>query len=216
MPVIKNFKANLRAKYSRYIKLSIIFTLVLVIAAFKFSPPNKTSKRLPVDSTIWITVEDIESTIQKPKPPPPPLPEPLFATLEDEIEDIVLNDNDLHQDEHVDIPPPPPPPPIVDDEPQIFVWSEVMPEPIGGIAAIQEKVNYTEIGRKAGIEGTVFIEAIIDKDGNVIEAKVKKGLGGGLDNAALNAVKTTKFYPGKQRGKPVMVKMYIPIKFVLK
>jgi len=56
-----------------------------------------------------------------------------------------------------------------------------MPAPVGGLKSIQEKVHYTEIARRAGVEGTVFIEAKIDKNGNVVDAFVKKGLGAGLD-----------------------------------
>ncbi|MBT8382941.1 MAG: energy transducer TonB [Ignavibacteria bacterium] len=132
------------------------------------------------------------------------------------MNDIDVDDNDLHQDEHVDLPPPPPAPPIVDDEPQIFVWSEIMPEPLGGIAAILEKVYYTEIAKRTEIEGKVVIEAVVDKQGNIIDAFVKIRIGGGLDEIALDAVKNTKFHPGKQRGMPVNVRISIPIKFVLR
>jgi protein TonB len=103
---------------------------------------------------------------------------------------------------------------VEDDAP--FIWVEEMPKPIGGIRAIQEKVYYTEIAIRTGIEGTVFIEAVIDKEGNVIDAKIVRDIGGGLDESALKAVLATKFSPGKQRGKPVKVKVTIPIKFVLK
>ena len=106
MPVIKNVRANIRAKYSRYIKLSIIFTLAIIIAAFKFSPPNIIPEPIPIDSTIWITVENIESTIQKPKPPPLPLPEPLLVNLDEELEEIEFDDNDLNEDAYVDGTPP--------------------------------------------------------------------------------------------------------------
>ena len=217
MPVIKNFKTNLRAKYSRYIKLSIIFTLALIIAAFKFSPQNNIYEPLPIDSTIWITVEDIERSVQKPKPPPPPIPEPLLANLDEDLVEIDFDENDLDQDAQVDLPPPPPDPPVNDENEIIdFLPLEDQPTPIGGMSAIHEKVYYTEIGRRAGVEGTVVIEAVVDKQGNIIDAFVKKSIGGGLDEVALDAVKNTKFHPGKQRGKPVNVRISIPIKFVLK
>jgi len=217
MPVIKNFRANLKAKYSRYIKLSIIFTLALIIAAFKFSPQNNIYEPMPVDSTIWITVEDIERTVQKPKPPPPPIPEPLLANLDEDLIEIDFNETDLVQDAHVDNPPPPIDPPV-DDENEIldFIPFEYRPTPIGGMSAIHEKVYYTEIARRAGLEGTVVIEAVVDKQGNIVDAIIKKGIGGGLDEVALDAVKNTKFRPGKQRGKPVNVRISIPIKFILK
>lgn len=114
------------------------------------------------------------------------------------------------------LPDAPPPKPKIIEEETIFEVVEEMPSPIGGLKAIQEKVHYTEIARRIYLVGTVYIQAKINKNGDVKEAMVIKGLGGGLDEEALNAVLSTKFNPGKQRGKAVNVKMVIPIKFVLK
>jgi TonB family protein len=96
-----------------------------------------------------------------------------------------------------------------------FVAVEQMPEPIGGLYAIQSKIKYPEEAKRNGIEGRVFIQAFIDETGNVADAKVIKGVGSGLDEAALEAVKQTKFIPGKQEGKPVKVQVTIPIVFKL-
>ena len=90
-----------------------------------------------------------------------------------------------------------------------------MPEPIGGIQAIQSKIIYPEIAKRAGVEGKVYVLAFVDEKGDVTNVKIIKGLGAGLDEAALNAVKQTKFKPGKQRGKPVKVQVSIPIVFRL-
>jgi TonB family protein len=92
---------------------------------------------------------------------------------------------------------------------------EEMPMPVGGLYSIQSKIKYPEIAKRAGIEGKVFIQVFIDEDGNVVEAKVIKGIGAGCDAAALDAVKQTKFTPGKQNGKPVKVQVSIPIVFKL-
>lgn len=102
-----------------------------------------------------------------------------------------------------------------DEAPQYFVAVEEMPEPIGGIAAIQSKIIYPEIAKRAGVEGKVYVLAFVDENGNVTKAQVLKGLGAGLDDAALDAIKQTKFKPGKQRGKPVKVQVSIPIVFKL-
>ena len=96
-----------------------------------------------------------------------------------------------------------------------FVKVEEMPEPIGGMKTIQEKILYPEIAKRAGIEGRVFVLAFIDETGNVADAKVIKGVGHGLDEAALEAVKQTKFTPGKQKGEPKKVQVTIPIMFKL-
>ena len=100
-------------------------------------------------------------------------------------------------------------------EKEYLISAEEMPEPIGGLYSIQSKIKYPEIAKRAGIEGKVFIQVFIDEDGNVVEAKVIKGIGAGCDAAALDAVKQTKFTPGKQNGKPVKVQVSIPIVFKL-
>ena len=90
-----------------------------------------------------------------------------------------------------------------------------MPEPIGGLKSIQNKITYPDLAKKAGIEGKVFILAYVDENGNVTKAEVIKGIGLGCDEAALDAVRLTKFKPGKQRGKPIKVQITIPISFKL-
>lgn len=216
MPSLKNPKADLRKLYYRTFEISLIIALVILIAAFKFSPDASIIELINPEKPDLITVEDIINTVQKPDiPPPPKAPQIITAALDDIPEDIFLDDID--DIKPVKLPDKPPSKPIViDDEKIIFEVVEEMPAPIGGLKSIQEKVNYTEIARRALVEGTVYIEARIDKNGNIIDAIVKKGLGAGLDEEALNAVKSTKFIPGKQRGKTVNVKMVIPIKFVLK
>jgi len=216
MPTIKNYRADLRRKYKKYFEISLILSLSLIIAAFKLAPKDGNKDDKFNQPQELITFENIINTVQKPKPPPPPIPEPVLSETDEVPEEIELDDVEIDLDAQIGPPPPPPDPPITVEESIIFVAVEEMPYPIGGIKAIQEKINYTEIGRRAGIGGTVYIEAIIDEEGSVINAIVKKGIGGGLDEEALNAVLNTKFVPGKQRGKPVKVKLVIPIKFVLR
>lgn len=92
---------------------------------------------------------------------------------------------------------------------------ENMPGPIGGMFAIQEKIRYPEIAKRAGIQGKVIIQAFIDENGNVVHTKVLNSIGGGCDEMAVDAVKETKFTPGRVEGKPVKVQVTIPIVFKL-
>ena len=75
--------------------------------------------------------------------------------------------------------------------------------------------QYTELARKARIEGIVIIEAIIDPSGNVTDARVLKPLPLGLDQAALDAVKRWKFKPGTLNGQPVPVIYNLTVNFRL-
>ena len=90
-----------------------------------------------------------------------------------------------------------------------------MPQPIGGLQEIQKKIQYPEIAKRAGVEGKVYVRAFIDEEGNVVNAEVVKGIGGGCDEAALDAILKTKFTPGKQRGKPIKVQVTVPVLFKL-
>ncbi len=93
--------------------------------------------------------------------------------------------------------------------------AEEMPAPIGGLKALYSKISYPEIARKSGIEGKVYVIAFVNENGEVDNVKVLKGIGGGCDEAAVRAVKATKFTPGKAKGKPVKVKVALPIVFKL-
>ncbi len=100
-------------------------------------------------------------------------------------------------------------------EPKYFVAVEEMPEPIGGIAAIQQRIEYPEIAKRAGVQGRVFIKAFVDEHGNVNKVELIKGIGAGCDEVAMDAVRATKFKPGKQRGVPVKIQVSLPILFRL-
>jgi protein TonB len=91
-----------------------------------------------------------------------------------------------------------------------------MPAIIGGLESIQRNVVYPEIAIRAGVEGTVYVMVFVDENGNVERAEVVKGIGSGCDEAAVSAIMQAKFIPGKQNGKPVKVRVMIPIRFKLK
>jgi len=92
-------------------------------------------------------------------------------------------------------------------------FAEVMPEPEGGIQAIHKSIKYPEIARRLKIEGKVYLLIYVSETGKVDDVKVIKSLGGGCDEAAVNAIKAMKFSPGKNGGAPVKVKMSLAITF---
>ena len=216
MALNKNPKADLRRSYKKIFELSLIISLAVLIVAFKFFPHIKAEATIAEGPQELFKVEDVQQTKQENRPPPPPKPPiPIEAPSEDVLEDIEIGETELDVNAQVEAPPPPKVEKKVEEEPQYFVAVEEMPEPIGGIQAIQSKIVYPEIAKRAGIEGKVYVLAFVDETGTVTKAEIIKGLGAGLDEAALNAVKATKFKPGKQRGKPVKVQVSIPIVFKL-
>lgn len=107
----------------------------------------------------------------------------------------------------------PPPPSKKSEQNDFFVAVEDPPQLKGGLQEIQNKVQYPESAKNAGIEGRVTIQFIVDERGNVEDPHIIRGIGGGCDEEALRVVKQAKFEPGTQNGKPVRVQMSIPILF---
>lgn len=92
-----------------------------------------------------------------------------------------------------------------------FVAVEVYPEMLKMVPP-----EYPRLAKKAGIQGTVWVKALIDKEGNSREVLVAKSSGNeSLDNAALMCAKTARFKPGIANGKPVATWVTYNIDFKL-
>ena len=78
-------------------------------------------------------------------------------------------------------------------------------------------IHYPHNAREANIHGTVYISFVIDKEGNLNDANVLRGIGGGCDEEALRVVKKMPAWTsGKQNGRAVMVRMILPVQFTLR
>lgn len=107
--------------------------------------------------------------------------------------------------------PPPPPPPPAEPEGPLRVGGNVK----APVATDRVKPNYTDAARKARVSGVVVVEAIIDKNGNVDNVRVIKGLPAGLAEEAVRAVKKWHFKPGTLNGKPVDTIFNLTVTFAL-
>ncbi|MCG8373776.1 MAG: TonB family protein [Balneolales bacterium] len=96
-----------------------------------------------------------------------------------------------------------------------FVVVEQMPVLIGGLASIQSRITYPEEAKREGIEGRVIVQFIVDKNGNVVNPTIVRGIGAGADEVALEAVRQARFEPGMQRGRAVDVQFSVPVIFRL-
>lgn len=124
----------------------------------------------------------------------------------------------LYAQEEVVVPAPVAPPITDPDAPLLLV--EQMPEYPGGqqamFAFISKELKYPEEAIDNGIEGTVVISFVVERDGSIGEAKVLRGLGGGCSEEALRVVKSMPTWrPGVQGGKVVRTSFNLPIRFKL-
>ncbi|MCF8331631.1 MAG: energy transducer TonB [Bacteroidales bacterium] len=106
------------------------------------------------------------------------------------------------------------------DSSEVFVVVEDSPQFPGGEEArveyLQKNIIYPEEAEKNGIEGTVYVTFIVETDGSISNVRLLRGIGGGCDKVAFEAVQNMPDWkPGKQKGRPVRVQFNMPLKFKL-
>jgi protein TonB len=219
----KKQSADLRRRYPMLFEIGLALSLGLLVLLFTIPLESESSLEIVESKQEVVLVEEVEQTRQVDRPPPPPrAPAPIEVANEQVTEEIELDfDMDLDLSESATAPPAPPPPPAAPEpepepqEPEIFVVVEQPPRLIGGIQGVQEQLHYPEIARRAGIEGTVFVQFVVDENGNVVDPFCIRDPGGQTCEEALRVVRDSKFEPGRQRGQAVKVRFSIPVKFRL-
>jgi protein TonB len=212
-------RSGLRRQYRLHLQIGAILTLLLLIFLARLDLHPARAEALKYTQDIPPIAVEIPQTVHPtPQPPRPLIPTVVPDNSLIEADDLGLDPLFLQRVlPEIGPPPEPPEPEVSDPESDApFVLVEQMPELEGGLAGLQKKIKYPEIAKKAGVEGRVFVQFIVDEQGNVTNPEVVRGIGAGCDEEALRALRTAKFTPGKQRGKAVRVKMTLPVTFRLK
>lgn len=161
------------SSYPIRLRMIIIGVLMATAAVFYGFPRFDQSRSRLGTGPYEEVVEQINipETRQFEISPPPPRPSILVESTDEDIaEDITIAETDLKSFAW-EAPPP------MAQEPGIrFIPYDVPPEPIGGLAAIQKKIVYPELARKAGIEGTVTLQVFVNERGLVEDVVVLKGI----------------------------------------
>ncbi len=215
MKTRKKPDADLRKYYTVFLQIGLLATLVMFIVAVNVDWTGAETEEYALDEQEVIEMEEIIQTEHIETPPPPPRPPVPQEVPDDEI--IEDADFDIDAEMRLDGPMDLPPPPQEDEEEEedFFTVVENMPELIGGLAELQSRIEYPEQARRAGIEGRVYVQFIVNEEGQVEDPEVIRGIGGGCDEEAIRAVKQAEFRPGMQRGRPVRVQYSLPIVFRL-
>jgi periplasmic protein TonB len=216
----KSRPADLKRHYRISLEAGMILALLVLILAFRAGWTSETSIRFEMKDQELVVLDEIEQTRHVEEPPPPPRPPvPIEVPDADVPDDVHL---DLGSSLDIDQPlwtappsPPPPPAPAREPEPDVFVIVEEMPELIGGIEGLYRQLRYPETARRAGLEGRVVLEFIVDEEGRVTFAEIVQDPGAGLGEEALRVIQMARFTPGRQRNQPVRVRVRIGIFFRL-
>ncbi len=223
MEAKKTESADLTKKSGFFLSIGLVITMAFTVTAFEWKQYDEGLVDLggknmnTFDETMEVPPTDI------PPPPPPVVQTPQVVEVpdEEEIKDEIKINLDVEVTDATKIEQ------IVIQAEQpkeeadvIFNIVEESATPKGGMAAfykfVSDKIKYPPQARRMGIEGRVFVEFVILKDGTLSEVRAIKGIGAGCDEEAVRIVQSAPAWnPGKQRGKPVRQRYTLPIIFKL-
>ncbi|NJN42079.1 MAG: energy transducer TonB [Flammeovirgaceae bacterium] len=195
-------------------------SLGFVILAFEWKSADEPSIIITSDLTVQEELLNIPPTQHEPPKPPAIIqPQVIEVPDEEEIEEDVKVIIDISEVEHEEAYTPIVLEPKVEEvSDEIFVIVETRPEFPGGDTELMkflfENLKYPSAARRMGVEGKVFVSMVVEKDGTITNPTVMRGFDTSCDNEALRVMGLMpKWIPGKQRGKPVRVKVSFPITF---
>lgn len=224
MELKKTPNADLNKKSGLFLNIGLVVSLLIVISAFEWKFYDDGDL---VD--LGQVRDDFEEMLEIPpteQPPPPPpkiqQPEIIEVPDEEEIEEEIEIDLDVEitEDEAIEE--------IITEEApeeedvdQVFTIVEQQAEFKGGMKKFLEyvgkKMKYPNVARRIGVEGKVFVQFVVERDGSITDVQAIRGIGAGCDEEAMKVIRESpKWNPGKQRGRAVRVRVVIPITFRLK
>ncbi len=223
MELKKHPDSDLFRKSSFYMSIGLMISLLFTVVAFEWkSYDDNDLVNLGALDADFEELQDIPITEQPPPPPPQVTPPEIIEVpdeqeIEEEIEvnlDVEVTEETVIEDVVFDEAP------EEEAADEIFQFVEDQPSPLGGMKAfyayVGKNMKYPAQARRMGIEGKVYVTFVVGKDGALTDVKVLKGIGAGCDMEAIRVLSgAPKWKPGKQRGRPVRVRMQLPIIFKL-
>ncbi|MFD0860988.1 energy transducer TonB [Sungkyunkwania multivorans] len=232
----KNPKANLDRNIGLYFAIGLALITFLAWRGIEWKTYEKSGfefDQLALDEELDEEVPITQQLQQPPPPPPPPAAPEVIDVVEDEeeVEETVIESTETDSEE------------VIEDVEDIEVEEEVEDVDVPfaviedvpvfpgceGVAkskrrsCFQEQMNkhirkhfrYPEIAQEMGVQGRVYVQFTIDKDGSITNVKMR-GPDKNLEKEAARIIgKLPKMTPGKQRGRAVRVPFSIPITFKL-
>ncbi len=220
MELKKNPKLDYRKKSVLFFNIGLVLSLLLVISAFEWKFVVTTSFVDPTEGTFY--PDPISPPISV---VPPPKPKVQVFTLKPVEKDVELEDQKVIMEIVTGEPDVPEIPTDLFEKPDektdvIVDYTDEMPSFKGGVSEfykfVSKNLKYPAQARRIGIEGKVFVQFVVDKNGSLSDIKVVRGIGAGCDEEVLRIVNMCPAWnPGFQGGSPVRVRMILPVTFKL-
>lgn len=220
----KTTKKNERMRFV-YFQLGLLISFSLTFLAFEWTT-YYSIKELPGNHVIENDDIELPPVFVVEKPQPKVKIEP---TPRKNMDDLLITDEPLEKpsekpkeepyeapkfdDKWVEVEPP-----VIDPDP--IDYPDEMPGFIGGDKALYEylsnNIKYPKIEIKRGVEGRVYVEFVVGKNGEISDIKILRGVSEAIDAEAIRVIKSMpNWLPGKQKGRAVKVRYKMPISFKL-
>ncbi len=220
----KSNEANLEKKKITLFLIGLVASLALMLVFTELRSASIGDRDLPEEKSGLEDEEILEVMIEQeivpPPPPPPPPPEPeIIEVVEDEAEvEETEIEAETEADEEIEIVEEVVEEPVIE---KVFSVVEKMPSFPGGEEKLYEylgkNIKYPQMAKEAGVQGRVYVQFVVEKDGSITDVKVARGIGSGCDKEAERVVnKMPKWEAGEQRGKKVRVKYTLPVLYQLR
>lgn len=223
MEVKKSEKADLTNKSMFFFSIGLFATLGATVLVFENKTYDEQVAAIERKEDVSEEIMDVPVTSQPP-PPPPQVQQPQVVEVpdEEEVEEEIQVNMDVENTEDTKVEQIEIKQEVEEkeDENQIFTIVEENAAPIGGMSAfykyVGEKMKYPSQARRMQVEGRVFCEFVVNRDGSIQDVRVIRGIGAGCDEEAIRVIQSAPpWKPGKQRGKPVRSKFNLAIIFKL-
>ncbi|MFM8914185.1 MAG: TonB family protein [Flammeovirgaceae bacterium] len=227
MEAKKNPNLDLGNYHGLLFNIGLFVSLALANVAMEWRQTDSSTVNLVFKSTNTFETL-VEVPITKTEPPPPELavvqPKIVEVSNEELVKTEMKIDFNIEVNEQTRVADvvyqPAPAEPEPEDTDKIFVVVEQVAAPQGGLEnfykSLAKNLKYPSAARHTGVEGRVFVQFIVNKDGSLSDFTIAKGIGAGCDEEAIRIIQEgPKWAAAKQRGKPVRQRMVLPVFFML-
>jgi protein TonB len=219
-------KYDLESKHGLFFNIGLVVALAAVVGMMEWKT-FETDGELALGAVTSDFDEVLDIPVTEQPPPPPPsatkniniIEVPDVEEIEEDIDislDIDMTDQTVSEEFEIVMDEGP----VEEESEEVFTIVEDQPTPKGGYESfytyVSQNLNYPQGAIRLGIEGKVFVQFVVGTKGAISEVKVVKGISAECDQEAIRVIKKApNWNPGKQRGRPVKVRMIIPITFML-
>lgn len=230
MKTRKSIKADAENKRSLFLLIGLTLSLAttlffLELKSYESGPGDLGKMDFQEDDEIAIITNRVQPP---PPPPPPPAPPEVIQIVEDdlEIEEVEFESTETDESEEIEIVEE-----VEEEEDEIFNFAVVENKPVfpgcenqatendkfmcfnqNIMKHIGKNFEFPELARQMGIQGKVYVNFVIEKNGKVSNVTIARGVDKLIDDEAMRVIKLLPtFTPAKQRGKPVRMQYTVPI-----